>query len=42
MFYYTLQEHQTILTTATLSEDSDLVSQWWSMRKLYYQVFDRK
>ena len=28
----TLQEHQTILTNVTLSEESDLISQWWSMR----------
>ena len=38
----TLQEHQTILTNATLSKYSDFVSQWWSMRKLYFQVFERK
>ena len=34
----TLQEHQTILTYATLSEDPDLVSQWRSVRKLYTRV----
>ena len=27
---------------ATVSEDSDCERQWWSMRKLYFEVFQRK
>ena len=30
---FTLQEHQTIPTNATLSKVSDMVIQWWSMIK---------
>ena len=29
----TVQEHQTIPTNATLSKVSDMILQWWSMRK---------
>ena len=34
--------YQTILTNATLSKDSYFVSQWWSMKKLYFHVFEKK
>ena len=37
----TLQEHQKIVTNATLSKVSDMLLQWWSMRKLVFQVFQR-
>ena len=39
--YSTLQEHQKIVTNATLLKVSDMLLQWWSMRKLIFQVFQR-
>ena len=36
----TLQEHQWIPTNATVSKDSDMVLQWWSMR-IFFKVFER-
>ena len=35
----TLQEHQKIVTNATLLKASDMLLEWWSMRKLVFQVF---
>ena len=31
--FYTLQEYQTIPTNVILNKDSDIIFQWWSMRK---------
>ena len=33
-FTGTLQEHQWILTNATVSKVSDIENEWWSMRKI--------
>ena len=35
-FNYTLQEHQTIPTNATVSTDSDIENALWSMRKIEF------
>ena len=42
MRYYTLQEHQTILTNVTLSENSDLVFAIVVNEEFCFQVFDER
>ena len=41
MSLHTLQEHQMILTNATVSKVSDIENEWWSMRKLVFYVIQR-
>ena len=38
---YTLQEHQTVLTNATISRNSDIGNALWSMRNLVFQASER-